>query len=191
MEDTMARTSWIAVVALLGACQSQETPEQGQVRMGKESDALRTAAGAIARRWEAWIAAGQGDSVATAFTEDGREMPPNRPAVVGRPAIAKFETDNAAVFAAKLSIRPDAGVANGPLGIERGSYTYSAKARPKAPKGTPASVTDDGKYVIYWRNVNTQWQIGALIWNSNMPMAMPTPPKKAGHPTKKSAKKKR
>jgi ketosteroid isomerase-like protein len=188
----MTRMSWIAMVALLGACQSQETPEQAQVRMGKEADALRTAAGTIARRWEGWFAAGQGDSLASVFTEDGREMPPNRPAVVGRPAIARFETDNAAVFAAKLSIRTETVVANGPLGIERGSYTYSGKARPKAPKGTPASVTDDGKYVIYWRNVNNQWQIGAIIWNPNMSMAMPTPPKKAAHPTaKKPAKKKK
>jgi ketosteroid isomerase-like protein len=188
----MARMSWLAVVALLGACQSQETPEQAQVRLGKEADALRTAAGAIARRWEGWIAAGQGDSIASVFTEDGHEMPPNRPAVVGRSAIAKFENDNAAVFAAKLSLRTEAVVANGPLGIERGSYTFSGKARPKAPKGTPASVTDDGKYVIYWHNVNSQWEIGALIWNSNMSMAMPTPPKKAAHSTaKKTAKKKK
>jgi len=188
----MARTSWLAVVALLGACQSQETPEQAQVRMGKEADALRTVAGAIARRWEGWIAAGQGDSVASVFTDDGREMPPNRPAVVGRSAIAKFESDNAAAFAAKLSIRSEAVVANGPVGVERGSYTFSGKARPKAPKGTPASVTDDGKYLIYWRNVNTQWQIGAIIWNSNMAMAMPTAPKKPAHPAaKKAAKKKK
>jgi ketosteroid isomerase-like protein len=188
----MPKTSWLAVAALLlSACQSQETPEQAQARMSKETDALRTAAGAIARRWEGWVAAGQGDSIATVFTEDGREMPPNAPAVVGRPAITKFEDQNAAVLASKLTIRSEAFAANGLLGIERGGYSFSAKARPKAPKGTPASVNEDGKYVIYWRNVNSQWQIAALIWNANGPM-MSSPPKKAAHPTpKKTTKKKK
>jgi ketosteroid isomerase-like protein len=183
----MSKTSWLAVLALLvGACRSQETPEQAQARMGKETDALRTAADAIARRYEAWVAAGQGDSLASVFTEDGREMPPNAPALAGRPAIAKFEDQNAAVFASKLAIRGEAYAANGPLGVERGSFVYSAKAQPKAPKGTPATVSEDGKYMIYWRNVNNQWQIAALIWNANAPRPAPAKP---SHPsTRKKTK---
>jgi len=185
----MSKMGWISMVAmLLGACQSHETPEQAQVRMGRETDSLRTAATVIERRWEGWFAAGQGDSLASVFTESGREMPPHRPAMVGRLAIAKFENENGQVFGSKLTIRGDAYQANGPIGVERGSYTFSGKAKPKAPKGTPATLTEDGKYVIYWRNVNSEWQIEDMIWNSDTPPAMPAPAKKPVHTTKKPTK---
>ncbi len=188
----MSRTSWLVVAAvLLGACQSQETPEQAQVRMAKEADSLRTVAAAFSTRWEGWVAAGQGDSIASVFADDGREMPPNVPAAVGRAAIAKFEGQNAAVLAERLTIRSEAFAADGPIGVERGSYTFVAKARPKAPKGTPASINEDGKYVIYWRNQSGQWRIEDLIWNSNARMAMPAASKKpAAHSSPKKKRRK-
>jgi ketosteroid isomerase-like protein len=188
----MSKTSWLVVTAvLLSACQSQETPEQAQGRMAKETDSLRTVATAFATRWEGWVAAGQGDSIASVFADDGREMPPNAPAMVGHAAIAKFEGQNAAVFAERLAIHSDAFAADGPIGVERGSYTFEGKARPKARKGTPASINEDGKYVIYWRNQNGQWRIEDLIWNSNASTAMPAASKKpAAHSSAKKKKRK-
>ena len=117
-----------AVVALLAACQTQETPQQMQARMSKESDAFRQAIAGTAKRWEGWIAAGQADSIASVFMEQGREMPPNAPAAVGRASIRQFEAQNAAMLDGKLTIKTEEALANGPLGIERGSFSFEGKA---------------------------------------------------------------
>jgi uncharacterized protein DUF4440 len=168
----MSRAKWLCAAAtLLVACQKpQETPQQVQARMEKESGAFATAAAAIAKRYMGWVAAGRADSIASVFTEHGREMPPNEPAVVGRVAIEMYEARNAATMTSKLVIRGESYMASGPLGVERGSYTFEGKAKPGAPKGMPAMVNDDGKYLIHWHNVNGQWLIADMIWNSNHSM---------------------
>jgi ketosteroid isomerase-like protein len=177
-----------AVVALLAACQTQETPQQMQARMSKESDAFRQAIAGTAKRWEGWIAAGQADSIASVFMEQGREMPPNAPAAVGRASIRQFEAQNAAMLDGKLTIKTEEALANGPLGIERGSFSFEGKAKPGAPKGMPATVSDEGKYLIHWHNMNGQWRVAELIWNSNKPMMM-APPAAQQKPAAAKAKK--
>jgi ketosteroid isomerase-like protein len=168
----MSKASWLcAAVVLLAACKSQESPKQAQARMEKESEAFTAAVSAIAKRYQAWFAAGQADSIASMFTEQGREMPPNQPAVIGRPAIKVYEARNAATFASKLALRGESYMASGPLGIERGSFTFDGKAKPGAPKGVPPTIHDEGKYLIHWHHVNGQWQVADLIWNSSRSMA--------------------
>jgi ketosteroid isomerase-like protein len=182
----MRKETWLGLAAaLLAGCQSHETSQGG--------DALKAAVSPIAGRWEGWMAAGQADSIANVFTEQGREMPPNMPAVVGRVAIKAYEARNAAMFAAKLTIRPESFAASGPLGVERGSYTFEGKAKAGAPKGTPAAVSDEGKYLIHWSNVDGHWQVAELIWNPNRPPMMghaAAPAKKpAAHGATKTKKK--
>ena len=185
----MARAMWLcAPAALLVACQSHETPQQAQARMEKESQAFTAVAASTAGRYASWVGAGQADSIASIFTEQGREMPPNEPAVIGRAAIKVYEIRNAATFASKLTIRGESYMASGPLGVERGSYTYSGSAKPGAPKGMPAMVNDDGKYLIHWHNVNGQWLMADMIWNSNHAMmaGMSGKKKPAAHTTAKA-----
>ena len=170
----MSRARWLSAAAtLLVACQPPETAQQAQARMEKESEAFTAAVSPTARRYSGWVAAGQADSIAGIFTEQGREMPPNEPAVVGRAAIKGYEARNAATFASKLTIRGESYMASGPLGVERGSYTFEGRAKPGAPKGVPSMINDDGKYLIHWHHVNGQWRMAELIWNSNRPMMMP------------------
>lgn len=197
----MYRAMWLcAPAALLVACQSHETPQQAQARMEKETEAFTAAVAPTAKRFGSWVSAGQADSIANNFTEQGREMPPNEPAVVGRAAIKVYEARNAATMAARLTIRGESYMASGPLGIERGSYTYSGSAKPGAPKGMPSVVNDDGKYLIHWHNVNGQWMMAEMIYNSNKGMMMmPSSAKKKPHthttakpaPTKTKKKKKK
>lgn len=196
----MSRVMWLcAPAALLVACTSQESPQQAQARMEKETEAFTAAATATAKRYAGWVAAGQADSIAGMFTEQGREMPPNEPAVVGRAAIKSYEMRNAATFTSKLVIRGESYMASGPLAIERGSYTYTGSAKPGAPKGMPATVNDDGKYLIHWHTVNGKWLMADMIWNSNhsMMMGAATSGKKktathtTGKPTTPSKKKKK
>jgi ketosteroid isomerase-like protein len=192
MEEAMQRATWLcAATALLVACQAAETPQQAQARMEKESQAFTAAATATAKRYASWVAAGQADSIAGIFTEQGREMPPNEPAVVGRAAIKTYEARNAATFASKLAIRGESYMASGPLGVERGSYTFEGKAKPGAPKGVPSMINDEGKYLIHWHHVNGQWQIADMIWNGNRPMMTAAPKKSAAHTTAKPKTKKK
>jgi hypothetical protein len=170
----MYRARWLcAAAALLVACQVHETAQQAQGRMEKESEAFTAAVSPIAKRYAGWVAAGQPDSIAGIFTEQGREMPPDGPAVVGRAAIKAFEVRNQATFASKIVIRGESYMASGPLGIERGSYSFEGRAKPGAPKGTPPAINEAGKYLIHWHNVNGQWRMVELIWNSNRPMMIP------------------
>lgn len=191
----MRKVGWLggAAVVLMAACQAKETPQQMQARMDKESDAFKQATGGVARRWEGWVVAGQADSIANMFMDQGREMPPDEPAVVGRAAIRLYEARNAAAFDGKLTIKAEAGMASGPLGVERGSYTFQGKAKPGAPKGMPATVSEEGKYLMHWHTVNGQWQVAEVIWNRNKPMVMTTSAPKAkpaAKPAKKAPRKK-
>ena len=193
-EDVMRRIGYVgcAVVALMAACRTKETAQQMQARMDKDTDAFKQATAGIGRRWESWVAAGQADSIAGIFMDQGREMPPDGPAVVGRAAIRQFEAQNAAAFDGKLTIKSEAGMASGALGVERGSYTFQGKAKPGAPRGIPPTVTEEGKYLIHWHNVNGQWQVADIIWNTNRPMVMagPAPKAKPAKPAKKAPRKK-
>ena len=167
----MHRAMWLCTAAaLLVACTSRESPKQAQARMEKESEAFTAAVSPIAKRYSGWVAAGQADSIASIFTEQGRQMYPNEPAAVGRAAIKLNEARSAATMTSKLAIRGESYMASGPLGIERGSFTFEGRAKPGAPKGMPAVISDDGKYLIHWHNVNGQWRMVELIFNSNRPM---------------------
>ena len=77
----------LAVLVATTACQTTESPQRMQSRMDSESAALRQALTGIARRYERWVSAGQADSIAAIFMEQGRQMPPNEQAAVGRAAI--------------------------------------------------------------------------------------------------------
>jgi ketosteroid isomerase-like protein len=195
----MRRLRWLggAAALALAACQGHETAQQVQTRIQQETDAFKQAIAGVPRRWGGWMAAGQADSIAAIFTDQGREMPPDQPAVVGRAAISRYEAQNAAVFDSRLTITSETVTANGPLGVDRGNYTYEGKAKHGAPKGTPAEIRDGGKYLAHWENVNGQWQVVELIWNPNRPMTMPsasakkkpaTPAKKASATKKKKKK---
>jgi ketosteroid isomerase-like protein len=186
----MRRLRWLggAAALALAACEGHETAQQMQTRIQQETDAFKQAIAGVPRRWGGWMAAGQADSIAAIFTDQGREMPPNEPAVVGRAAIRRYEAQNAAVFDSKLTTTSESVAANGPLGVDRGSYTYEGRAKHGAPKGTPASIRDEGKYLAHWENVNGQWQVVELIWNPNGPMMKPGPSakKKPATPAKKA-----
>ena len=168
----MYKAKWLcAAVVLLAACKSQESPKQAQARMEKESEAFTAAVSAISKRYQAWFAAGQADSIANIFTEQGRQMPPNEPAVIGRPAIKVYEGRHAAVMVPKLSLRGESYMASGPLGVERGATRSTERPSPAHRRGMPATVHDEGKYLIHWHHVNGQWQIADMIWNSSRSMS--------------------
>ena len=162
-----------ALLALAG-CQAAETPEQMQARMDAESAAFAEFASGVADRWEAWEAAGQADSIANIFMEQGRQMPPNQPALVGRDAIRANGVQQFSMGKTTIQITSETALANGPLGVNRGSYNFTFVAN-KGMENMGIPPADSGKYLMHWHNVNGNWQIAELIYNSNLPLPTPAP----------------
>ena len=154
----------------LAACQPKaETPEQAQARMDAESRAAKTVIDSLDREFASHFNQGHGDIVAAMYVGQAHLMPPNGPAAVGRDAI---KTALALFFAMKpeLKLTADVVIANGPLAVERGSYTLSF-----TPPGAKAPMTDSGKYLVSWHLVDGKWMVADDIWNSDLP-AMPMGP---------------
>lgn len=167
----MRRFGLLGAAVLFGVagCQPAETPQQMQARMDQESAAFKAAIEGMARRWEAWEAAGQADSFPTMFMDGGREMPPNAPALVGAEAIRAYHAQLASMGSFTSHITAQSVMANGPLGIDRGTYHFTFTPNQGMENmGMPAA--DSGKYLVHWHQVNGSWKIADLIYNSDVPL---------------------
>lgn len=171
-----ARRAGTLVVVLglaMGCRPPAETPEQAQTRIDAESAAARTAIDSLSGAFATHFNMGHADVVATYYTEQAHVMAPNQPAAVGRDAI---KTAFAAYFPMKPELRlmPDAVSANGPVAVERGTYSLTF-----TPPGAKAPVTDTGKYLVHWHQVDGKWLIVDDIWNSDLPPIPMGPPAKS------------
>lgn len=170
MGQTRSLMAVVGSLAVIAACQPvAETAEQAEARMASEAAAARTAIEASNARFVTHFNAGQGDSVAAHYTEDGRVLAPNMPIASGRQAIAAAM---GAMGGATLVLTTESVDANGSLAVERGTYKITL-----TPPGAPGPITDTGKYLVHWRKVGDNWMMANDIWNSDLP-AMPEPPKK-------------
>ncbi|MBI4543306.1 MAG: DUF4440 domain-containing protein [Gemmatimonadetes bacterium] len=171
----MRYTRWLGAALALAAagCQATETAEQMQTRIDQESAAFRAVLDSLAPKFQAWAAAGQVDSIANLYMENANLLPANEPMVVGREAIrAKFtQWFSWGTWTYTISIQ--AALANGPIGLERGTYSMSFAPGPNAPAGMTA-MAETGKYLVHWHNMGGQWMIADDIGNSDRPM-MPPP----------------
>jgi ketosteroid isomerase-like protein len=176
----MTRHRWLpAVVALIAAaCARTETPEQARDRMRAETEAARAA---IDQDLEAFVRhfnAGQADSLAMHFAENARILPPNEPAVHGRDSIRAWIANMFAAGSWTLTARNEEVIANGPLGVQRGTFTLSFTPGPNTPPGMTA-MTDTGKFITHVHKVDDRWLIVDDIWNSDRPLP-PPPPARGG-----------
>jgi ketosteroid isomerase-like protein len=157
----------LGVVA--GCAPKAETPEQADQRMATEAAAARTAIEASNQQFMAYFNAGQSDSLAALFAENGRMMAPNGAAAVGRAAMTTTLKGMAAMKPTLVLTTEDVAV-NGPLAIERGTYKFTFTL-----PGAPAAMTDTGKYLVHWHMMGGKWMLVDDIWNSDLP-AMPMGP---------------
>jgi ketosteroid isomerase-like protein len=168
MRPTGTLMAALGSLAVIAACQpAAETAEQAEARMASEAAAARTAIEASNARFAAHFNAGQGDSVAAHYTEDGRVMAPNTPVASGRQAIA---ASMGMMGGATLVLTTESVAANGSLAVERGTYKITL-----TPPGATAPITDTGKYLVHWHKVGDTWLKVDDIWNSDLP-AMPAGP---------------
>jgi uncharacterized protein (TIGR02246 family) len=152
-------TSIMLSAAMLAGCRTEETPDQANTRIDRESAAAKAVIDSLDAEFARNIGAGNGEAIAAAYLDDARLLPPGAPAVVGRAAIKAFWEG---FFALKPqgTITSEAVSANGPLAVERGivRLTYT-------PPGASAPVSEVGKYVVHWHRVDGKWLIADDIWN--------------------------
>lgn len=145
----------VALAVTLAGCQSQPQPLSEDASAAIRAVDESYVAGVRTQNWDALVAV---------FTPEVVYMPPNRPAVVGRPPnLTRFQArdwESVEYVHTIIDITAAAGVAN-----VYGSYSVSIHL---AEVDEP--VTDRGKYLsVLLRQPNGEWLIDKMIWNSDQP----------------------
>lgn len=175
----MLRSGSVVVMSLAAlACQPKaETPEQAKARMDTESAAARQAIEASDADYVTHFNQGHGDIVAQKYVEDATLMIVGQPVASGRQAIAAA-VNGLAPFKPQLTIKVDAVHANGPLAVERGTYSMTV-----TPPGAPGPLTENGTYMVTWHQVDGKWMMGDDMATSDKPL--PPPPEAPAKGAKK------
>ena len=109
-------------------------------------------------------------ALAKQFSKDAVMMPPNSPAIIGREAIAAWETANETGF--RITLKPDDIRLSGNLAIIHGR---SCVFIPMSEDGNKDAIgVDVGKYMeVRERSENGEWLILKDIFNSDLPAGSP------------------
>jgi uncharacterized protein (TIGR02246 family) len=125
----------------------------------------RVAVDAIFAKYAASLGASDADAWSTLWTEDGVQLPPDAPPVVGRVAIREKLRSVLAQFRFDMRIRTEEVRTAGDWSFARGSYAATL-----TPKAGGAALPIDGKFVtIFLRQPDGSWRIYRDIFNSNTP----------------------
>ncbi len=126
---------------------------------------MRETVDAIFAKYAASLSAGDADGWATLWVEDGVQMPPDAPPVVGKSQIREKLRTLLAQFRFDMRIHTEEVRTAGDWAFARGMY--SATLTPKA--GGP-QIPIDGKFLtILARQSDGSWKIYRDIFNSNVP----------------------
>jgi ketosteroid isomerase-like protein len=163
----------IALAAMGSACAEQPAADVTQAGTTMEAASVRAEIDQINRNIERWIAAGQVDSVAAAYTADGWAQGPNSLPRMGRDSIRAMWAALASGGGLRLTPRADEVVVFGNYAAERGTYEMTYTRPRNATRDMPPSFTDKGGYIVLWEKQGDQWLLKWDLGSSQMPM--PTP----------------
>ena len=159
MRHVAAIVTWIVIAAFVVI---------GCATSGQEADSEAV----IERFWQdvgqygVAVNAGDAEAYAAVWDENGIQMPPNGPRVVGREAIAE---GMAAIFA---EYDVDIETTDGQMIYEGGDYivTHCNFTRKSTPKNGGEPLEFDGKVVSVWRRQDDgSWKLYIDCFNSNTP----------------------
>ena len=135
---------WSVVVAgtmaLSLACAAETDDDDTSIE--DQTAAFRTAIEAQQTKYEQWEAAGQHDSIAALYTEDAVAAFGNQPVLNGRAALLANAAQMAGMGTPSLDLRTVSAMANGPLGVEYGTYVFNMTLAPSAPAAMAAMFPD-------------------------------------------------
>jgi len=146
----------LVLLMVLGACGTCANPG---VDTAIEERAIRE----LEARWSQAAQARDIAAFVSFFAEDGIQLQPNRPPLIGRQAIEEA-TRQAMTPNVSLSFEPVEIVVSRSRDIayDRGTYHL----RIDAPAGR---VEDHGSYLVVWKKVNGEWNAAVDIFNSHVP----------------------
>jgi uncharacterized protein (TIGR02246 family) len=125
----------------------------------------RPAVDAIFAKYSASLGAGDADAWSTLWTDDGVQLAPDAPPVVGKAAIREKLRDLLAHFRFDMRIRTEEVHTAGDWAFARGMYAATL-----TPKAGGAAIPIDGKFLtILLRQADGSWRIYRDIFNSNTP----------------------
>jgi ketosteroid isomerase-like protein len=98
------------------------------------------------------------------FTPDAKSFPPGAGAAVGLPAIHALTMDYLETGITEFREETTGFYGNAEYVIDEGTYVLTYGATP---------VTERGKYLNVWKQVDGNWKLQANIWNTNAPAPAP------------------
>jgi uncharacterized protein (TIGR02246 family) len=117
----------------------------------------RRAIDSLQTRIEAWTAAGQADSIAGVFAENGWQMTPNGPPLTGRDSIRAFWARSFRNGQWRIELETIELVGADSLAVERGTFSVRFTALPRSPI---QSFGDNGNNLTVWRlGEDGRWRI--------------------------------
>jgi uncharacterized protein (TIGR02246 family) len=152
----MKPTAAILIIVALSGC--AQKPHGEGTDSGPDANKLW-------KEYSASLNAGDAERWIALWTEDGVQMPPDEPAVVGKARLRDR------IRAALDRFRFDMAISNeevrtaGDMAFARGTYTATL-----TPKGGGQPIPIDGKFMtILLRQPDGSWKIHRDIFNSNAP----------------------
>ena len=132
---------------------------------GPDTRADEAAINAIWSKYISSLEAGDIDAWLSLWTEDGVQMPPNEPPVIGKDQLRARTGGALDVFAVEIDItNQEIGISSN-IAFSRGVYTATF-----APKDGSEPIPVDGKFMtILKRQADGGWKIHRDIFNSNLP----------------------
>ncbi len=146
---------FFTVLLLVAGCASEDGPN---------TEADTAAINAIWSTYVSSLEAGDIDGWLSLWTEDGVQMPPNEPPVIGKDQLRQRNGAALDLFTVEIDItNQEVGVA-GDWAFSRGVYTATL-----APKDGSTSIPVDGKFMtILRRQTDGGWKIHRDIFNSSV-----------------------
>jgi uncharacterized protein (TIGR02246 family) len=144
-----------SLLFLMIGCASEDVPD---------TQADEAAINAI---WSTYVSSLEADDIDTwlsLWTEDGVQMPPNEPPVIGKDQLRARNGGALEVFTVEIDITNQEIEVTGDWAFSRGVYTATF-----APKDGSEPIPVDGKFMtILKREADGGWKIHRDIFNSNV-----------------------
>jgi ketosteroid isomerase-like protein len=143
---------------LAGACSGPAPTPVPAERASFDLEATRRLIAQQNERFTAAHVAGDIATIDSMFAPDAKSFPPGAAAVVGLPALHAFTVDYLKAGVTEFREETTDFYGNAEYVVDAGSYvvTYG-----------PAHVTERGKYLNVWTQVNGSWKIKANMWNTD------------------------